>query len=241
MVIPSSRSLATKIVFPGLQLANRLKTYPVIHFLNRQLALSEVGVARDAGADGVFLISHQGDDATLIDVAQQARDAHPGFPIGINLLSRSAEDAVHATVAHGLPMVWADDMGVSSAGLSQEGVRLAALACSYPGLMFFASVAFKYQAPEPRPDEAARQALAAGFLPTTSGAGTGQAPDVGKVASMSAAAGGLLAVASGMTPENIATFAPYLSHCLVATGIGHDEHRIDFEKLVRFIAASRRA
>lgn len=218
-----------------------MKTYPVIHFLNCQLALNEVGVARDAGADGVFLISHHGDDDALLDVARDARDAYPGFPIGINLLSRPAEDAVRAAVAHGLPMVWADDMGVSSAGLSEEGVRLSALARTYPGLMLFASVAFKYQAPEPQPEEAARQALAAGFLPTTSGAGTGQAPEVSKVASMSAAAGGLLAVASGMTPENIATFAPHLSHCLVATGIGLDEHRIDFEKLVRFIGAVARA
>lgn len=218
-----------------------MKTFPVIHFLDAALALSEVAVAKDAGADGVFLISHHGDDDLLVQVACQAQAAHPGFAVGINLLSRSAEEGALEALRHGLPMVWADSMGVSSKGLTAEGERLAGLCKAHPSLQFFASVAFKYQAHESDPAEAARQALHAGFVPATSGAGTGKAPDVAKIAQMSVAASGTLAVASGMTPENIDQFAPYLSHCLVATGISQDEYRIDFEKLVRFIGAARGA
>ena len=84
-----------------------------------------------------------------------------------------------------------------------------------------------------------RNALAAGFIPTTSGSGTGSAPDLEKIVAMSRATGGVLAIASGMTPWNVAQYAPYLSHILVATGIALDEHRIDADKLCLLIANAR--
>ena len=40
-----------------------------------------------------------------------------------------------------------------------------------------------------------------------------------------------------MTPENVASYAPYLSHILVATGVALDEHSIDVEKLTQLIAS----
>lgn len=105
---------------------------------------------------------------------------------------------------------------------------------------FYGSVAFKYQAPEPDPAGAAVQALKLCMLPTTSGPGTGHAPDVEKARSMAAAVargplGGELAVASGMTPENVSAFLPYFTHFLVATGVSKDEHHFDEARLVQFI------
>lgn len=212
------------------------KIYPVIHYLDRETSFAEVGTAVLCGADGVFLISHHGNDQELLDVGAAIRKKHPGFPIGINLLSTNARDAKANAVSLGFPMLWGDDVGVDSTGLTEVGSHMAA---PCPGLMVFASVAFKYRPYEPDAAKAARCALEAGFIPTTSGPGTGSAPDIEKIVAMSMATGGMLAIASGMTPWNVAEYAPFLSHILVATGIAIDEHRMDADKLGLLIANAR--
>lgn len=218
-----------------------MTVYPVIHYLDRATAMAQVIVAREAGANGVFLISHHGNDTELSYVAREAKKAHPDFAIGINLLSRSPLDAVIHALAGDLDMVWADDMGVDSRGVSLEGTALAEFAARWQPLLLFASVAFKYRAPDPDPAQAAQNALNVGFIPTTSGSATGSAPDIAKIVAMSEAVNGKLAIASGMTPDNIATYAPYLSHVLVATGVASDEHRIDRVKLEQLVASAHAA
>ena len=218
-----------------------MNVFPVIHFLNSDLALEQASLAKDAAADGVFLINHHGDDDVLCEVATRIKSAHPDFKVGINLLTRRPMEAALRARSLGLDMVWADNMGVSSEGLTPEGADLSQFAADNPDICLFASVAFKYQPAEPEPPRAARKAQAAGFIPTTSGDVTGRAPDIFKVASMSVACGGDLAVASGMTPENIGEYAPLLSHVLVATGVSLDEHRFDYERLIRFVMAAHSA
>lgn len=213
-----------------------MKIYPVIHFLDRETTIDQVAIARRAGATGVFLISHLGNDNELVNVAWEIKQANQGFPIGINLLSKSAIIATEKALEADLDMVWADDMGVDSNGLSTSGEYISRFAEINPQVRFFASVAFKYRPVDPLPALAAEKALHAGFIPTTSGAATGLPPSVKRIATMSKAVGGTLAVASGMTPENVASFAPYLSHILVATGISIDEHHIDEAKLRGLIA-----
>lgn len=217
-----------------------MNIFPVIHYLNTDLAIEQAHIAKDAGADGVFLINHHGDDAVLGLVATRIKAEHPAFKVGINLLASPPMEAALMASRLGLDMVWADSMGVSSRGLTAEGSDLSQFAADHPEIELFASVAFKYQAPDLDPPAAARNAHAAGFIPTTSGDATGHAPDVFKVASMSAECAGRLAVASGMTPENIGEFAPLLSSVLVATGVSLDEHRFDYEKLFRFVIAAHR-
>ncbi|WP_371436272.1 hypothetical protein [Polaromonas sp.] len=213
--------------------------YPVIHYLDRDTAIAETAIARRAGADGVFLISHLGDDVELVDVAKEIRLLNAGFPVGVNLLSRQGLAAVQIAVSAGMDMVWADNMGVDSTGLTAEGRAIAAIAMEQTNCKIFASVAFKYRPHEPLPESAAKHAQNAGLVPTTSGSATGSAPEVQKISVMSAATGGLLAVASGMTPENVGSYAPYLSHILVATGVSLNEHQLDDEKLRAFIAKVR--
>lgn len=207
-----------------------MNIFPVIHFLDEATALSEVALAQRCGSHGVFLISHRGRDELLVEVARRAKLKYPQFKVGINLLSRGPLEAIGMALAAELDMVWADDMGVSSKGLTPTG-QACAVAAQNGGLTLFASVAFKYRPQEVDPAQAARHAKAAGFVPTTSGDATGHAPSVDKIRLMSDAAGGVLGVASGMTPENIAQYAPYLSDVLVATGISRDEHHLDEDRL----------
>lgn len=212
------------------------KVYPVIHFRDKELALSETALTKELGCDGVFLISHHGDDNTLVEAAVWAKELHPDFKIGINLLSKYPQYACTVAQVKGLDMVWSDDMGVSSKGLNDVGNEMVNLSRRFPHLELFASVAFKYQAPEPDPVKAATLAQGVGFIPTTSGTGTGIAADLGKIKAMSEAVDGNLAIASGITPENVMEYAPFLSHILVATGISQDEYRINPSKLKELLS-----
>lgn len=216
-----------------------MHVYPVIHYLNRDLALEQVGVARECGADGVFLISHQGDDCELVAVAARAKQQHPDFRIGINLLSEDPLYAWNRAEGAGLDMVWADDMGVDSTGGNAMAESMSRCARAFPDIQLFASVAFKYRPHEPNPPLAAKMAQRLGFIPTASGSATGSAPEIQKIADMSAATDGQLAIASGMTPENVGDYARYLSDILVATGVGMDEYRIDAQRLMTLIVKSK--
>jgi len=214
--------------------------YPVIHYLNDQNTIEQVALAKQCGADGVFLISHSGGDRHIIEMARLLQLVHGEFFIGVNLLNSGPIDAYERSYNAEVDGVWMDVAGVTSAGLDETGQALKKL--NYANdrcIPVFASVAFKYQPVDKDPAKAAYNAYAAGFIPTTSGAGTGQAPDVEKIRLMSEASYGVLAIASGMTPENVSMYAPYLSHILVSTGVSSDFHHLDPDKLKALIANSR--
>jgi serine protease inhibitor len=60
--------------------------YPVIHHLNCATSVAQAALARDAGADGVFLISHNGKNSELAVTAYRIKDVLPGLKIGMNFL-----------------------------------------------------------------------------------------------------------------------------------------------------------
>lgn len=213
---------------------------PVIHFQDAPLALVNAAMARQSGADGVFLISHHDQDEELPAVAEAIKRSWPGARVGLNFLSAGLPAAMSAVERYGLDMLWGDRCGVSSRGLDEDGRHLRDWSARNPGVTVYASVAFKYQRPDRDPPEAARQACEAGFLPTTSGAATGSAPSLDKIRPMSEAVCGQLAVASGMTAANVAPFAPLLHSILVSTGVSLDEVRFDPLLLVEFVKAVRR-
>lgn len=225
------------------------KILPVIHHLDRQTSLEQADLALRCGADGIFLISHNDADAELPGLGQEiaarwagrttAAGARPF--IGLNMLSTNPVAALGHVAKANLDGIWIDAAGFTSFGATPAGQKLAQAAKEAPGVSVFASVAFKYQPEEANPPQAAAVVRKFGLLPTTSGAGTGQAPSVDKIATMSAAAGGQLAVASGMDPQNVHLYAPYLSHILVATGVSIDDHHFDEHLLQRFVQAVRGA
>lgn len=211
-----------------------MKVYPVIHYKDDITTMNEACIAYEAGADGVFLISHLGDNENLIPIAVNIKKTL-GFNVGLNFLGDDAMYTAKIVKEYGLDMVWSDYCGLSSEGLSLEGYQLHFWGEDNKHIEIFASVAFKYQADEPNPPLAAEFAKKYGFIPTTSGSGTGHAPTVEKIESMSVAAGGCLAVASGMTPKNIEQFKDHISHVLVSTGISRDEYHFDEELIKLFI------
>jgi len=216
-----------------------MKIFPVIHYLDAGLALDQLDLAKEEGADGAFLISHDGRDDEMIGVALQAKRGLGDFALGINLLSKKPWFACEVAKQFDLDMVWADRMGVDSSGLDSSGLALSGFAEIHPRIQLFASVAFKYQAIEKDPALAAQNAWKAGFIPTTSGNATGVAPHLSKIADMSVACQGSLAVASGITPENAIHYRDLVSCALVSTGISSDGYRLNRQKLRALLVVAR--
>ncbi|HDR9103689.1 hypothetical protein [Paraburkholderia sp. A3RO-2L] len=209
------------------------KVIPVIHYENAAQALRNAERAFDAGCEGVFLIHMDGENEVLAPSALAIKARWPERLVGINYLGEDPAKAVLANVANGLDMTWTDAQLTHSSAEPWTYAQMVQTALAKtPRHLLFAGVAFKHQRPEPHPELAARMADKFGFVPTTSGAATGVAAGVEKIARLRTALGEApLAIASGITPENVHEYAPYLSHILVASGVSESFHEFDYEKL----------
>jgi hypothetical protein len=201
---------------------------PVIHVEYSAQALRNVHVAFENGAHGIFLINHSITSQQLLTIFCQIRRLFPRAWIGLNCLGLEPAQIL-TIVPPDVSGIWVDSVDIRAdlADPSYNARRYRAIqkatAQRWKGL-FFGGVAFKYQPQFGDPASDAK--LAAPFVDviTTSGSGTGSAPDVDKIRLMKEAVPDKpLAIASGMTPENIRLFLPYADYFLVATGIS-DSH-----------------
>lgn len=216
---------------------NGRKVLPVIHHLDEATSLTQADLAFSENADGVFLISHEGKNEDLLTPAGIIKQKYPERTIGINMLGSETLKALEVVVETGIDALWTDTHGVTSQTIPEQALTISRWIKNNPqGPLIFASVAFKYQVEETNPGQAAKRVSELGMIATTSGPGTGYAPDLDKIISMKEALGGsALAVASGMTPENVDEFLPYVTHYLVATGVSIDSHHFDAARLRDFI------
>ena len=227
--------------------------WPVIHYLNHDLAIENADIAAQCGVEGVFLIEMVGDDEPLLDIAKLIKHRHPGLKVGVNHLTWSPRISLEQNIAAGLDATWTDRSGVTSGEFSGTALAIGEILKRTPAHLFFGSVAFKYQAVEQFPGFAACKAASLGMIPTTSGVKTGVAADLGKLQGMHAELAEFadtqrdankgtrrqitdaLGLASGVTPENVVDVIGLVTHILVATGVSLDEHRFDYEKLARLM------
>lgn len=216
-----------------------MKILPVIHIQTHAHALSQAKQAIQLGSDGVFLINHHGDDQLTLSLARTLAAEYPEHLIGVNCLSMSPLEALHCAGAAKIRHLWLDHAGIHSTHADPSLQDAIAIQAAERGVTVYAGTAFKYQRPEPDPIKATLQAIQHQFIPTTSGAGTGQAADLSKVEQMSRSCNGQLALASGLTPENIHQFAPWIAYALVSTGISTPADDIDPARLRLFIERAR--
>ena len=225
------------------------QVWPVIHYTSDAIALDNAAMAAEVGATGVFVISMEGNDAPLVPVATLIKKRHPLLKVGVNHLGLPPSGSLAHNLHARLDATWTDSPGVSSAFISPAAQAVSQRLRWVPHHLFFASVAFKYQAPEPAPGRAAVMAATLGMIPTSSGTATGVAADLSKLNAMHEdllefsntpaaresnwprRAPTDLGLASGVTPENVVDVIGLVSHILVATGISADEHHFDYEKL----------
>jgi hypothetical protein len=200
---------------------------PVIHTpLGEAGALQAIRVAVDAGADGVFLIDQGMSAQQVLALLPRVRQAFPDLWVGLNLLGWDPGDVIRDPLGRTADGLWADDAGVDAldearASAAEAAWRQAVAETGWRGL-YFGGTAFKTQAPVPaeRLPWVAERAARFVDVPTTSGPGTGLAADPAKIRALRAALGDRpMAVASGVTPDNVGPLLPHVDAYLVATGI----------------------
>ena len=215
---------------------------PVIHVAAPDQALRNSEVAREAGAQGVFLINHGTmSGRALLQVHQQVTAAFPHWWVGVNCLDLEPREMISRATSK-LDGVWVDNALIVEERKEQPGaeeVLNEREKRAWSGL-YFGGVAFKYQ--RHVEDYAKAAWLAARFMDvvTTSGPATGQAAEVDKIAAMKKALGDYpLAIASGITPENVADFMPHADCFLVATGISRTFEELEPARVRSLMEAVR--
>ncbi len=222
---------------------------PVIHPVTRDVAMESVRVASGVGVKGVFLINQGMGADEVLGLVMEVRVRFPALWVGVNLLGFAAAEALErglAGCAGRLDGIWGDNALVDEDAAEQPAAQAfvdARRARKWNGL-YFGGVAFKYQREVPADKLGRAAAVALPFVDVvcTSGPGTGQAADVDKVAAMRAgiADGGALALASGVTEDNVAGFLPHVDAFLVGTGIERELGVLEparVERLHNMIAA----
>jgi hypothetical protein len=218
---------------------------PILHATGKDQVLGNARLARDEGADGVFLISHgRVTDDELLRIHQDLVADLPGFWAGVNCLSLSVEETF-ARVGDRVAGVWVDDALVDERQEEQPAAQRVLEMQRRHGWrgLYFGGVAFKYQRPVKELARAAALAARCMDVVTTSGPGTGQAASPEKIRTMKQALGEHpLAIASGVTPENVGDYLPHADCFLVATGISYTFEELDparLRDLVRVVRAWR--
>ena len=222
--------------------ANQHVILPVIHIETEEQAVRNSLLARDLGCDGVFLINHSISHQSLLNAHAVVKSCTPEFWVGVNCLG--LEEPLPLFANHSLNGIWVDNAGIDEGRPDQpyaEQVRSSREAQHWEGL-YFGGVAFKYQRQPTDLAEAARIAAQYMDVVTTSGPGTGSAADVSKIQTMKAAIPDFpLAIASGITPENVADYLPYADCFLVATGISKSFTELDPRRVESLVECIRTA
>jgi len=230
--------------------------YPVVHINDPETATAQADIAFSAGADGVYLIDHSSNPsfADLFDTFNLVKAAHRDGFVGINPLGagdalaslRVVEAAYHQGQLDFMPDgLWVDSAkaGVNIAGFD----RLNAFRQSHPelrGVKLLGGVAFKYTSDYTEaPEAAAAMAIeAAPYLDviTTSGEGTGQPPPVAKIKAMKERSASKIAIASGISIDNVKDYQPYTDEVLVSTSVETEPYSGIFDpgKLRQLIEAA---
>jgi len=218
--------------------------YPVIHARSHVQIINNIDMTLEADCDGVFLINHghmssvDFDKSVAIAVKQiqHVEFGKPAFRIGVNYLNMTPAAAMRKAVDVGCGMLWHDNAQTDSFSLAeaQEVVNIQN-SVEWPPL-YFGGVQFKYQEkPQWDISESLRRAYSYVNVPTLSGAGTGKAAKQGFI--KKAAETDVrrpLALASGVTLDNVEDYLSYIKHFLVASSIidqKSDDECFDFEKV----------
>ena len=232
-------------------MSNRPKTrvFAVCHVINDDQAVRNIGIARKAGANGVFLINHVFPPFDLHDMIVDSEDfrSKPDFLIGANFLG-----ANHFTPCtyfdERLFGLWCDNSGVYEDTNSENGISShVALNISEkmklvnPNAEFFGGVAFKGQ-PQPRDlEKVVRAAAKIVDVVTTSGLKTGAPPGIKKIETIRSFLPDTkrLAIASGLSYENVADFeSAGMTDALVSSSVlVHNTEYFDKQELIVFVKA----
>jgi predicted TIM-barrel enzyme len=218
-----------------------LAVFPVIHVLDQNQASTNISIAMEQGVAGVFLINHDFGVDVFLPIIRSVRAMHPDIWVGLNFLAVTGKDAFVRLAqldqeGFRIDGYWADDARIDESRAAYDQREASEILdarekCGWDGL-YFGGTAFKKQRPVAEVDYHHTASIAAQWMDvvTTSGIATGQEADMEKVDVFRDGVGKqALALASGITPENVGQYADALDAVLVATGINYtdDFYNID--------------
>jgi len=226
---------------------------PVIHALSYQQTAYNVGVAMRVGAQGVFLINHDFEFEEMIPIIREIRIRFQWLWLGVSFPGVTGKDAfpiLGDLEKQGLHIdaYWAANARIDETSDKQtqaDEIKQLRDNCGWSG-MYFGGTAFKMQREVDAKDYKKSASLACQYMDvvTTSGVATKEAADFGKIQAFRDACNDHpLAVAAGITPDNVAHYAPLLDAILVDDGINFDEdcYNINPEKLQSVLQLAREA
>jgi predicted TIM-barrel enzyme len=226
---------------------------PVIHVQDNAQATRNVSVAIGEGAPGVFLINHDFAYPDFLPIIRHVRNKFPALWLGVNFLAVTGKEAfpvLGQMAREGIQVdgYWADDARIDEMNDAQHQTEASEIIAikklsGWDGFYTGGTCFKKQREVEPRHHEVAA-CTAAQFMDAvcTSGIATGHAADLGKIATFRKAIGdGTLMLASGITPENVASYGVDVDGFMVATGINkpNDFYNIDAARLAQLLKFTR--
>lgn len=215
--------------------------FVVVHVTSVDQAHRNLDIALRGGADGMFLIQHGGDETLpLFDIQESylaCFDEYESKPwIGVNKLQFNPLDAFLTYSGLQTNGVWCDDSFPTDTYFTLRTWLARQLQAGGTPL-YFGGVAFKYrgEVPASRLGIVTCRAAETVDVVTTSGEQTGTPPSVEKILTMRAALGGNvpLAIASGISAENVKDYLPYVDAFLVASSISQKFDELDLDAVRR--------
>jgi len=207
---------------------------PVIHVIDQKQVEDNLKTINEVGLDKCFLINHQRNWFHLSEIYTNLKLNESGFyfnlNVGINFLDLNLDASIIKLKQHNInpSMIWEDNF------LNCEKPRKS---LDYKGL-YFGGVAFKYQK-QPKENELENVCLSAMKVVdviTTSGDYTGKAASISKIEKIRNFIGNFpLAVASGISSENIDNYKHLIDYVLVASSITDNNEIINKNKLENLI------
>ncbi len=225
---------------------------PVIHVLDVAQTSHNIDIALDAGVPRVLLINHDFPVEQFLPIVRETRKRYPDLWIGLNFLAVTGE---HAFPVLGelekegcrIDAYWADDACIDEHATVQDQTQANRIQevrenSGWQGF-YLGGTCFKKQREVSPQHYGVSAELATHFMDAvcTSGVATGIEADTGKIEIFRERIGEhVLALASGITPENAAVYAD-VDCFMVATGINLDGdfYNIDKQKLARLLTITQ--
>ena len=97
---------------------NRHTILPVIHVESQEQSIRNVGIAKESGCDGVFLINHSITTTHLLEILSITKIAFPEFWIGTNCLGIKPS-SIFKSVPPEVDGIWVDNAGIDERSKDQ--------------------------------------------------------------------------------------------------------------------------
>ena len=193
---------------------------PVIHILNVEQVRTNINICKNANINHIFLINHVTDVPDLINCTLKMKEEFPNMWIGMNPLGYYLEEALNINL--NIDALWIDET-VTTKDKKFNG-------------LIFGGFAFKYQKQPSNLQLACKEATYFTDVACTSGPGTGKAPSIEKIQTIRKYLGNHpLAIASGISAENVHLYKDYVDYLMVASSITDNNEIINPTKLQQLI------